>query len=180
MTSREETMCTMYREGRTLQEIGDRFGITRERVRQLIRPLGVTRADGGIHIAAVENQRRREVRASASREARSMSTYGCSYAEAKRLNYGMAFSDVGSPAFAYMRDRCNHTRRGKTFELTFPQWSDLFEAAGGVFNRGRFAEGLVLSLRDKRGNFVMGNVRVITLSENTRETRLQERQRNAA
>ena len=177
MKTREETMCTMYRDGRTLQEIGDAFGVTRERVRQLIRPLGVMRTDGGIHITAIANQRRRNARLSESRDARSMATYGCGYAETKRLNYGMDFADIGSPAFAYTRDRINHTRRDKTFELTFPQWSALFEAAGGVFNRGRFADGLVLSLRDKRGNFVMGNVRVITLSENTRETRLQEMQR---
>lgn len=36
MTGRTEQMVTMRREGKTLQEIGDVFGITRERVRQLV------------------------------------------------------------------------------------------------------------------------------------------------
>jgi DNA-binding CsgD family transcriptional regulator len=171
--SRELAMCEMYRAGRTLQQIGDVFGVTRERVRQLIRPMGVARKDGGRAQAVAAAKRARQDRLAAAREAKAMRTYGCGYAEAKRLNFGMQFADIGSPAYAYMRDRCNHTRHGGIFALTFPQWISLFESAGGIWNRGRFAGGLVLGRIDKSGDFVMGNVHVITLDENCRDTRLR-------
>ncbi len=44
---RAEAMAALYREGKTLEEVGAAFKVTRERVRQLIKGL-VSRSDGGI------------------------------------------------------------------------------------------------------------------------------------
>lgn len=41
-------MRSLYQDGKTLQEVGDVFGITRERVRQILRRLGVSASEGGI------------------------------------------------------------------------------------------------------------------------------------
>ncbi len=47
-SERALAMATLYRDdGKTLEEIGAQYGITRERVRQLIEPLGLTGADSG-------------------------------------------------------------------------------------------------------------------------------------
>jgi hypothetical protein len=180
MSTREIEMCQMYRDGKTLQEIGDVYGVTRERVRQLIRPLGVTWKDGGFHKTAAAKKQANDEKAAARREARALRVYGCSYAELKRINYGMQLSDIGSPAYKYMRDRCNNVKLGRAFKLTLPEWVGLFEQAGGLLHRGLFSDGLVLSRVDKSGDCVMGNVRVLTLSENTRDTRLREHRSAAA
>ena len=41
-------MRSLYESGKTLQEVGDVFGITRERARQIMRRLGVGPEQGGI------------------------------------------------------------------------------------------------------------------------------------
>lgn len=38
-----------YKSGQTLQEIGDKYGISRERIRVIIKKYGLTKKDGGIH-----------------------------------------------------------------------------------------------------------------------------------
>lgn len=43
----DREMATLYRQGMTLAEIGLRFGITRERVRQRLALAGVSRTEGG-------------------------------------------------------------------------------------------------------------------------------------
>ena len=56
--ARAAKMAAMYRGGYTLQAIGDQFGITRERVRQIItKRHGLTATSGGNHLIA-ENRRK--------------------------------------------------------------------------------------------------------------------------
>ena len=45
---REAVICSLYRDGKTLQEVGDVFGLTRERVRQILRRAGVSPTQGGV------------------------------------------------------------------------------------------------------------------------------------
>ena len=44
---RNHDMADLYRSGLTLQEIGNEYSLTRERVRQIVSALGVSKADGG-------------------------------------------------------------------------------------------------------------------------------------
>lgn len=53
-------MERLYREGLTLDAIGEKAGCTRERVRQLLKIRGVTRADGGQAIASAGKKEARE------------------------------------------------------------------------------------------------------------------------
>lgn len=44
---RNAAICEAYKAGRTLQQIGDEYSMTRERVRQIVRSAGITRHEGG-------------------------------------------------------------------------------------------------------------------------------------
>ena len=54
---RTDAMVTLFTDGATLAEIGQRYGVTRERVRQILAHVGVTRIEGGSHVRA---QRKRD------------------------------------------------------------------------------------------------------------------------
>ena len=43
MTDRERAMAEMYLSGRPLREVGDAFGLTRQRVHQILSKVGVER-----------------------------------------------------------------------------------------------------------------------------------------
>ena len=44
---REAVMAQLYRDGKTLQDVADVFGLTRERVRQILARAGVVRRGRG-------------------------------------------------------------------------------------------------------------------------------------
>jgi hypothetical protein len=51
-----ERIVALYRTGATLQEIGDRYGVSREAIRLVLARYGVTRRDGGAHRRISERQ----------------------------------------------------------------------------------------------------------------------------
>lgn len=62
MDARIVAIVEQYKAGDTMQVIGNRFGLSRERVRQLLQKHGLSRRDGGAHI-------RSQARADAAAEA---------------------------------------------------------------------------------------------------------------
>lgn len=48
--TRTEKMAELYRSGKTLQQIGDMYSVSRERVRQILAPLGFSRESGGSYV----------------------------------------------------------------------------------------------------------------------------------
>lgn len=57
VTTRHDQIVALYQSGKTLQEIGDTFGVTRERIRQILRVNSVPAIEGGATV------RREKVRA---------------------------------------------------------------------------------------------------------------------
>jgi transposase len=52
--NRNEQMAEYYKRGWTLERIGQKYGITRERVRQIVKKQGLTWKDGGQRANHVE------------------------------------------------------------------------------------------------------------------------------
>jgi hypothetical protein len=155
---RAEKMATMHRQGVTLAKIGETFGVTRERVRVILKCQGITRSDGGKSVSA---HSRREAHASAV-NARSLIKYGVSREEVKK-----AHSNGLIQAYRYQKN--NAAARGVEWGLSFAQWLQVWTLSGKIDQRGRGKGKYCMSRIKDTGGYVMGNVHIQLNDENGRE-----------
>ncbi|HEX5422485.1 MAG TPA: sigma factor-like helix-turn-helix DNA-binding protein [Candidatus Acidoferrales bacterium] len=170
---RSAQMESLYRAGLTLEEIGARFGVTRERVRQILKQQGLTYRDGGIAKRAAEKRAARAARAAVETAARKdpkcVAKLGCTHAEAVRLNGGREPWSPRSCAFFYLRRQRHAKRDGIEWQLTFAEWCALW---GGRWTQiGRTRYSLVLARKGSVGPFSFANCYITTLAESSRTTR---------
>ncbi len=167
MDARTERMVGLFRTGNTLQQIGDEYGITRERVRQIISRAGIKREDGGVYIKRFLNAAHKERKP--KRDGRYHVFYGCSKEDAERLNCGKKVSVKGSHAHLYSRQRRNANRRGIAWEITFPQWLEIWIASGHFDERGR-GKGYCMARFGDSGPYHPDNVEIITVAQNSSDS----------
>lgn len=155
---RTERMAAMYRQGLTLQKISEQFGVSRERVRQLIAAAGVTRVDGGQALQASMKKARKAVR----REAYYMQKYGLPIEQVRALQ-------SEGVTHAYTRQKQSARTRGIPFVLTFAEWFSVWQASGKLHLRGRGKGRYCMSRINDSGGYELGNVHIQLTEENGRE-----------
>jgi hypothetical protein len=155
---RNERIVGMYRQGLTLAKIGESFGLSRERVRQVLKKAGVTRADGGMRVCTASKHAARNV----DRDATCLTRYGMTHAEVApwRRNGTVA---------VFRRQRQNAWNRGIDWSLSFAQWLSIWLASGKLAQRGRNAGQYVMSRIKDSGGYEIGNVHVQLCEDNGRE-----------
>ena len=151
-------MMEMYRAGLTLEQIGQRYDLTRERVRQIIRKYGCAPEEGGV-AGRAHNKR---VQRRAGRESAYYRKYGCSVSEYQQIK-----AAGGTMAFSYQR-RAAHMR-GIKWGLMLKQWWDLWQQSGHWSERGRGAAKYCMARVRDRGDYEVGNVYITTARENGQE-----------
>lgn len=170
MRDRDAEMCRAYQAGEVLAVIGARFGVTRERVRQVVAREGIARQSGGVNVRAA---RRKEALA-AARDDRFLRERGCTYAQWKfLLGIGRKAMAAGAgwnitPLGAYANQRHSAKRRGIEWNLTLWQWWTIWQESGHWEGRGR-GRGYVMCRTNDTGPYAVGNVRIALAAENSSE-----------
>lgn len=161
---RSEIMASMYKAGKTLEEIGALYKITRERVRQILKKYhGIVGKDGG-QASRAEAKRRR---ASAQRDAKFLSRYGCAYStyrellELSRESCASGISYAKSPLGAYRNQERNAKQRGIEWQLSLIEWWEIWQRSGKWHLRGR-GKGYMMCRFGDMGPYAAGNVYVAT------------------
>lgn len=159
---RNQKMVHMHAQGCTLQSIGNQFGITRERVRQILFAQGVSAADGGVSLRASISRSTQEANRQATRDAKSIQKYGlpCLAMDEHRASGALN---------AFTRQRLNAAQRAIHWGLSFVQWWSVWAASGNFESRGRGAGKYVMARIRDEGGYEMGNVHIISSVENSRE-----------
>ena len=153
---RTEAIAALYRSGKKLREIGDIYGVSRERVRQLLAKAGITRKYGGQSVLSATK--------AAERQALSDKYW------LKKV--GMTYRDLlkipESARKAYSNQRRDATNRGIPWELTLAEWLEIWKRSRKWSRRGRSAEAYVMCRIRYSDPFAPNNVCICTLRESSR------------
>lgn len=167
---RADTMSAMFKSGKTLQEIGSLYGLTRERVRQIItKHKGLVGQDGGASAKA----RMRTANTRAKKEADCLKRCGCTLEQLHELRaMGRRIVANGggrekTPIGAFSHQRCAARRRGIEWNLTLWQWWTIWAESGKWYERGRHGDGYVMCRFRDDGPYEIANAYIATLRHNS-------------
>lgn len=155
-TSRDASMIGMYQQGLTLEQVGSRYGVSRERVRQILQRNGLSGPNGG----KAERLRQKAIQ----KEEREIRRWGMTYAQKTLLANRWLAKGERDPRVAFTEHKNNARKRGIAFQMTFADWMAVWgDAYGG---RGRGSEFFVMCRYGDRGPYKLGNVYIATQNRN--------------
>jgi len=171
INARAERMAALYAGGKTLEEVAATFGLSRERVRQILKRHGLTAKDGGQHKRA----ERAKVQRESERNARTLRKKGCSWEQYCHLR------KLGWPLRAYQAQRRNARDVQRIgWDLTLWQWWCIWRDSGHIKDRGRGKGNYGLLRRDPDGPHSSKNSYVGPISEAIRAGVMRRAEREAA
>lgn len=138
-------------QGLTLRDIGERVGLSGERVRQILNREGVV----VVGPVAKTPKKRAPLKVDKVR-----SIYNCSVNELEEIQGNRPLRDHSSPAFVYRTQRSRYVKF-KLWDFTFPQWWALWSP----FWQQRLNCNLVMVPTDKSKAIGPANVEITTRSE---------------
>lgn len=165
---RVKDMVHLYTHGTALEDIGNEYGLTRERIRQILKKAGVSGKDGGKSIKMLLNLRYKQKKAPSHSY---FETYGCTREEAEILNGGLFVSTKGSPARMYGSQRSKAIHRKIEWRISFPDWMRIWKESGKLEQRGR-GTGYCMARFGDSGPYSAENVEIITASQNASDSYL--------
>ena len=168
---RREKIIALFKDGISLRNIAMRFGITYERVRQILRKAGVSPEEGGgKKIIALKRMAKEE-----ARDRRYVAKWGCTFDDFKKIaKYGREAmrNDVGGslrmPTTAFAEQRRNAKQQGVEWDPNFKfyDWWRLWHLSGRWTERRQGLYGMVRI--DTKKPISKGNVMIDIISRPVR------------
>lgn len=164
---RDAEMVLLYRKGKTLAQIGRKYGVTRERVRQLLARFGLSAEDGGCAIRTFLKTRdsaKSGAAQQAAREALHFARWGMPREAVNALS-PFKRSDSRHPTYKFRSQKSNAAKRGIEWRMTFAEWWRVWQESGKWEQRGR-GEGYCMARWADDGPYSVENVYICTIGQN--------------
>lgn len=166
--ARATEMARLYNGGRTLQSIGDDYGLTRERVRQIIKKhFGLTYQNSGRKAAIDARTDAAERKRTELLNRRCIEKNGMPREAYRALIRKRDASGI-NPQRRFLEQKRNARVRGIEWHLSFADWWRIWEESGKWGERGR-GHGYAMSRPGDIGPYAVGNVKIIQGADNSRE-----------
>lgn len=166
---RNDAIVAAFKSGETMEQIGQKFQITRERVRQILEKRGIASDVGGASRRAFVNGVDRWNLREDKKNKRCIKSYGCDYKTAMEINDGLPLSSSVSKLKFYKEQRRNANVRRIGWELTFPDWWRIWQESGHWEDRGRGSGKYCMSRTGDSGPYRIGNVEIVTNKQNIQD-----------
>jgi hypothetical protein len=176
LTERNRVWVERFKAGEPHEAIAADYGVSRQRVQQLLRRYGLSKLDGGGYVTAKASSHAARLKKAMDRDVRTAKTFGCGYDEASRLNSGMPLYQGLAVLYGRQRNHALHLR-GIEWKITFPEWVEVWRASGRLDARGRKSGQYVMARVMDQGPYAVGNVYIATCSDNSRLARALDRAR---
>jgi len=164
-------MASLYKSGRTLNEIGQKFELTRERVRQIIsKHHGLNAKHGGKSVIA----KKRRIIKQAKRDESAIKRCGCTFSQYALLR------QMRKPTRAFSEQKRNARTRGIEWKLNLWQWWTIWQESGHWDSRGRNNGEYVMCRFGDSGPYSVDNVYIATCNQNIQDYYSFSRQEAAA
>jgi hypothetical protein len=150
-------LIAAYKSGRTLEDLGQEHGVTRERIRQILVKSGITRNDGGQHV--VSEKRKEEW--SSKRDARFLKRTGMPREQWKALR-GSHWKFSPQKAFIEKKRNIDRLEQG-VWQMNFADWWKVWEESGKWPEHGLGAKKYCMTRKDKTLPWTADNVKIETL-----------------
>ena len=153
MSPRIIEMSQRFCRGETHKQIGDAFGLSRQRVQQILSKVGISGSDGGARVRA----HKRAAFNSKKRNERYIARTGMSYAEFKKM--------PASVRRAYTAQKRNAKSRGIDWDIKFSDWWHIWHVSGKWEQRGK-GYGYCMARKEDSGPYRVNNVYICTCAQN--------------
>ncbi|EBG9723259.1 TPA: hypothetical protein G9F28_004607 [Salmonella enterica] len=162
-------LCEAFKLGGTHCQIATQFGISRERVRQILLLNGLRGVDGGRHVKIIN---REKIEAE-----KHVAKYGCTSEQLEALACHYTQKSK-SPLHAFRAQRVHALSRGVEWSLIFWDWWQIWQASGKWELRGRGAGSFCMCRKGDEGAYEKNNVYIGSVVHNSTLGRTLAYERN--
>jgi hypothetical protein len=152
-TSRDADICRRFKNGETHKQIGDDYGVCRERIRQILKRYGLTHENGGFY----KKSAKKKAAEQRARDNKFLVWWGCTRAERALIP-----KDVQK---AFKDKKRNVTTLGMEWSITLPEYWAIWQASGywEVMSAGDYG----MSRKNNKKPWTKNNVHITTAYERT-------------